>query len=90
MRHSRLQQKQAKYALEASIKSHDDFSKLGTLLGMVTTAVFLSCHQDPRSYDCARSYQKALGLNVTSHLGSFFFPLREPFSVGSVCSFHWT
>ena len=31
---------------------------------MVTTAVLFSCHLDPRKYDCARSYQKALGLNL--------------------------
>ncbi len=49
MRHSRLQQKQAKHALEVSIKSNDDLSELGTLLGMVTTAVLLSCHLDPRN-----------------------------------------
>ena len=64
MQHSRLQQKQAKQALEESIKSNDGLSQLGALIGMVTTAVLLSCHLDPRKYDCARSYQKALGLNL--------------------------
>lgn len=64
MRHSRLQQKQAKQALEATIKSDSDLKELGVLIGMVTTAVLLSCHLDPRKYDCARSYQKALGLNL--------------------------
>jgi len=64
LQHSRLQQKQAKQALEESIKSNDDLRELGTLIGMVTTAVLFSCHLDPRKYDCARSYQKALGLNL--------------------------
>ena len=64
MQHSRLQQKQAKQALEESIKSNDDLKELGALIGMVTTAVLFSCHLDPRKYDCARSYQKALGLNL--------------------------
>mgnify|MGYP000011001844 FL=1 len=64
LQHSRLQQKQAKQALEESIKSKDDLRELGALIGMVTTAVLFSCHLDPRKYDCARSYQKALGLNL--------------------------
>jgi len=64
MRHSRVQQRQAKRALEESIKSNEDLTHLGALIGMVTTAVLLSCHLDPRKYDCARSYQKALGLNL--------------------------
>lgn len=64
MQHSRLQQKQAKQALEASIKSDSELKELGELIGLVTTAVLLSCHLDPRQYDCARSYQKALGLNL--------------------------
>lgn len=64
LQHSRLQQKQAKQALEESIKSNDDLRELGMLIGMVTTAVLFSCHLDPRKYDCARSYQKALGLNL--------------------------
>jgi len=64
LQHSRLQQKQAKQALEESIKSNDELRELGTLIGMVTTAVLFSCHLDPRKYDCARSYQKALGLNL--------------------------
>ena len=31
---------------------------------MVTTAILLGCHLDPRKYACARSFQKALGLNL--------------------------
>lgn len=64
MRHSRLQQKQAKKALERCIESDDELKELGNLIGMATTAILLGCHLDPRKYDCARSFQKALGLNL--------------------------
>ena len=64
MRHSRLQVKQAKQALEMIIKSDAELEEIGFLIGLVTTAVLFSCHLDPRKYACARSYQKALGLNL--------------------------
>ncbi len=64
MRHSRLQRKQFKQALEATIKSDPELRELGMLIGMVTTAVLVSCNLDPRQYDGARSYQKAMGLNL--------------------------
>jgi transposase len=64
MRHSRLHQKQAKKALEARITGDDELKEMGSVIGRVTTAIFLSCHLDPRKYDCARSFQKALGLNL--------------------------
>ncbi len=64
MRHSRLHLKQAKQALEVLIKSDPELEEIGFLIGRVTTAVLLSCHLDPRKYACARSYQKALGLNL--------------------------
>ncbi|MCP5014125.1 MAG: IS110 family transposase [Ketobacter sp.] len=64
MRHSRLRQKQSKQALEAAINSDKELREVGLLIGMVTTAVLLSCNLDPRKYNCARSYQKALGLNL--------------------------
>ena len=64
MRHSRLQFRQAKQALEILVKSDQALDEIGSLIGLVTTAVLLSCHLDPRLYACARSYQKALGLNL--------------------------
>lgn len=64
MRHSRLHLKQAKQALEAMIESDKELEEIGFLIGLVTTAVLFSCHLDPRKYACARSYQKALGLNL--------------------------
>jgi transposase len=64
MAHSRLQAHQAKKALEASIESDEELSLMGLLIGRVTTAILMSLHLDPRQYDCARSFQKALGLNL--------------------------
>lgn len=64
MKHSRLQLKQAKQALEMIIKSDAELEEIGFLIGLATTAVLFSCHLDPRKYACARSYQKALGLNL--------------------------
>lgn len=64
MRHSRLQLKQAKQVLETMIKGDAELEEISFLIGLVTTAVLFSCHLDPRRYACARSYQKALGLNL--------------------------
>lgn len=64
MRHSRLQRKRAKQALETTVKADDRLREMGITIGWVSTAVMLSCHLDPRCYDCARSYQKAFGLNL--------------------------
>ena len=49
---------------EATISRDDELREVGLLIGRVTTAVLVSCNLDPRKYDCARSYQKALGLNL--------------------------
>ena len=46
------------------VKSDSELQEMGQLIGLVTTAVLLSCHLDPRKYDCASSYLKALGLNL--------------------------
>ena len=64
MRHSRLQKKQAKQALEKIVQSDAALKQMGALVGQVTIAVLVSCHLDPRNYFCARSYQKAMGLNL--------------------------
>ena len=64
MKHSRLQQQRAKKAIELMIKSDDGLQEMGQLIGLVTTALLLSCHLDPRNYDCASSYLKAFGLNL--------------------------
>jgi transposase len=37
---------------------------MGQLIGLVTTAVLISCNLDPRKYSCGSSFQKGLGLNL--------------------------
>jgi transposase len=64
MQHSRLQKKQAKQALETLITNDKELLEMGKVIGLVTTAVLLSYHLDPRKYSCASSYLKALGLNL--------------------------
>ncbi len=64
MNHSRLKEKRAKKALEKIIKSDPELNEMGELIGLVTTAVLLSRHLDPRKFYCARALQKAMGLNL--------------------------
>jgi transposase len=64
MSHSRLQQKQAKLALETIVNADTGLNQIALTIGLVTTAVLLSCRLDPRHYANARSFQKALGLNL--------------------------
>jgi DNA-binding transcriptional LysR family regulator len=47
--------------VHAGLKPHTEMAKL---IGKVTTAVLLSFHLDPRNFECARSLQKAMGLNL--------------------------
>ncbi len=64
MRHGRQQRAKAKQALEAIVNEDKGLTELGKLIGLVTTAVLISCRLDPRLYANARSYLKALGLNL--------------------------
>jgi transposase len=64
MRHSRQQRANAKQALEAIVSADAGLTELSRCIGLVTTAVLLSCRLDPRHYANARSLQKALGLNL--------------------------
>jgi transposase len=64
MNHSRLQRSMTKNALEAEIDSDVQLTEMAKLIGKVTTAVLLSFHLDPRNFECARSLQKAMGLNL--------------------------
>jgi transposase len=64
MNHSRLQRRTARHALEAEIDSDEQLTEMAKLIGKVTTAVLLSFHVDPRNFECARSLQKAMGLNL--------------------------
>lgn len=62
--HSRQQKSRAKRALEAVIQDDSEVKGLSQLLGQMTTAVMLSLNLDPRKYPCARTFQKAMGLNL--------------------------
>lgn len=64
MQHSRLQQKQAKHALEKIVSADSGLKEIALTIGLVTTAVLLSCRLDPRHFANARCFQKALGLNL--------------------------
>lgn len=64
MRHGRQQRANAKQSLESIVSADEGLSELGRLIGLVTTAVLISCRLDPRLYANARSFQKALGLNL--------------------------
>jgi transposase len=64
MRHSRQQRARAKQALETIVSADAGLTELSHCIGLVTTAVLLSCRLDPRHYANARSLQKALGLNL--------------------------
>jgi transposase len=64
MRHSRLAKRKAQQALEASVKEDPQLKDMGQLIGLVTTAILISCNLDPRKYSCGRRFQKALGLNL--------------------------
>ncbi len=64
MRHSRQQQKEVKDILETTVKADSGLDKLASVIGLVTTAVLISCRLDPRNFSNARSFQKALGLNL--------------------------
>ncbi len=64
MAHSRQQKSRAKRALEAVVEGDPALEELSAILGRVTTAVMLSLNLDPRKYPCARTFQKAMGLNL--------------------------
>jgi transposase len=64
MRHSRCQAKKAKQALEAGVEADAGLKEMGLTIGRVTTAILIGLHLDPRNFGCARSYLKALGLNL--------------------------
>ncbi|MDD5410081.1 MAG: transposase [Methylobacter sp.] len=64
MRHNRQQCAYAKQALEAIVNADDGLKELRLSIGLVTTAILLSCRLDPRNYANAHSFHKALGLNL--------------------------
>lgn len=64
MQHSRQQRQQVKQALEAMVNADKGLREIGLTIGLVTTAVLMSCRLDPRNYPNPRCFQKALGLNL--------------------------
>jgi len=64
MAHSRQQKSRAKRALESAVEEDSALDELSAMLGRVTTAVMISLNLDPRNYPCARTLQKAMGLNL--------------------------
>jgi transposase len=64
LRHSRQQRAHAKQALEAIVNADEGLKELRHSIGLVTTAILLSCRLDPRHYANAHSFHKALGLNL--------------------------
>lgn len=64
MQHSRQRRQQVKQALEAMVNADEGLREIGLTIGLVTTAVSMSCRLDPRNYPNPRCFQKALGLNL--------------------------
>jgi len=65
MQHSRCQRQTAKQLLEASVVADAGLKEMAAAIGKLTTAILIGLHLDPRHFSSARSYQKALGLNLT-------------------------
>jgi len=64
MEHSRLHMRQAGRAMEALVGADGELSGMAKAVGLLTTAILLSLHLDPRHFASARAFQKALGLNL--------------------------
>jgi len=65
MQHSRCQSQAAKQLLEASVVADAGLKEMAALIGKLTTAMLIGLHLDPRNFSNARSFLKALGLNLT-------------------------
>jgi transposase len=65
LQHSREQKRAAKQALEAIVENDEALREMGRTIGKITTAVLISLHLDPRCFATPKSYQKALGVNLT-------------------------
>jgi transposase len=72
MRHERQQRAKAKQALESIVRADEGLNEVGKMIGLVTTAVLISCRLDPRLYNNARSYQKAMGLNLKEKSSGYY------------------
>ncbi len=65
MQHSRCQSQAAKQLLEASVVADEGLKEMAALIGKLTTAILIGLHLDPRHFNNAQSFLKALGLNLT-------------------------
>jgi transposase len=65
LQHSRQQKQTTKQALETIVENDEALREMGRTVGKVTTAVLISLHLDPRRFATPKSYQKALGVNLT-------------------------
>jgi transposase len=65
LQHSRQQKQTTKQALEAIVENDEALREMGRTVGKVTTAVLISLHLDPRCFVTPKSYQKAIGVNLT-------------------------
>jgi transposase len=64
MQHSRLEGKAAKQRIERRVQAMAGLEEMACTVGKLTTGVLVSEHLDPRQFPTARSYLKALGLNL--------------------------
>lgn len=64
LEHSRLGLRETQRGLEAVVAADAALAEAGRIVGGLTVAILLSLGLDPRRYDSARAYQKALGLNL--------------------------
>jgi transposase len=64
MQHSRIESKTAKQQIEATVQAMEGLQEMTSTIGKLTTAVLISHHLDPRQFPTARSFLKALGLNL--------------------------
>jgi len=65
LQHNRELKRAAKQALEAIVENDEALQEMGRTIGKITTAVLISLHLDPRCFATPKSYQKALGVNLT-------------------------
>ena len=72
MQHNRLQRKSSKKTLETYIQSDAGLKEMTKVMGLMTTAIFISCRVDPRNYSSPKSLLKALGLNLKEKSSGFY------------------
>lgn len=64
LEHSRLGERRAARVLEDMIRGEDVLAEAAKTVGLLTLAVLLGLGLDPRRFESAKAYRKALGLNL--------------------------